>query len=111
MYSLFKLDKNLAISLIFFLIVIPLFGFKFLISFLGNILLILILIPILIVLVTFIGFNSFKSNLNTCESCGTISLSLNNKCVNCGADLAKNFPDNVDKASESTIEVKAEEIN
>ena len=94
------------------IIVIPIFGLNFFISFLGNILLLLFLIPLLLVILVFIGFNSYKSKINTCNSCGAISLGLSENCMNCGANLeniGKN--DQFDnKASGSTIEVKAEEV-
>ena len=100
-------------SLIIFFIVIPLFGFNFLVSLLGNLLLLVLLIPLLIFLIALISFNSLKSKLNTCNQCGTISFGVNNTCINCGADLddinLKNF-ENLKKPSETTIEVKAEEI-
>jgi len=113
MNPLFTINKNTVIYLVIFLIVIPIFGLNFLISFLGNILLLLILVPFLIILIAFISFNSFKSKLKTCQECGTISIGLNNTCVNCGADIGdikiNNFQD-LNKPSETTIEVKAEEI-
>ncbi len=100
-------------SLIIFFIVIPLFGFNFLVSLLGNLLLLLLLIPLLIFLIALISFNSLKSKLDTCNQCGTISFGVNNTCINCGADLddinLKNF-ENLKKPSEITIEVKSEEI-
>ena len=105
-------NKNILIYSLIILIVIPIFGINFFISFLGNILIILFLIPTLLLLLLFIGFNSYKSKINTCNNCGAISLGLNETCMNCGADLEnitkKNKLDN--KPSESTIEVKAEEI-
>ena len=110
MNSLFKINKNLTLILIF-ITIIPLFGFKFFISLVGNIFLLLILIPILIFLITLIGVNSFKSKLKTCEACGTLSLGFNNKCLNCGRDLETTYSENLEKASDTTIEVKAEEIN
>ena len=92
--------------------VVPIFGVNFLISFLGNILLLLILIPIFLFLVVYVGFNSFKSKINACPSCGAISLGLDDTCINCGADLDSNSKKTQldEKPSESTIEVKAEEI-
>ena len=94
------------------LIVIPIFGINFFISFLGNILLLFFLIPLLILLLFFIGFNSFKSKINTCSNCGAISLGLMETCLNCGADLKDIHKRNQldKKPSESTIEVKAEEV-
>ena len=95
------------------LVIIPIFGINFFISFLGNILLLLILIPLLLLVLLFVGFNSYKSKINTCSSCGSISLGLGQTCMNCGADLEINNQKNQleKKPSESTIEVKAEEIN
>ena len=107
-----KANKNLLTYSLILLIVIPIFGINFFLSFLGNILLLLILIPLLLVILAFIGFNSYKSTINTCSSCGEISFGLNETCLNCGADLEhvskRNQLDK--KPSERTIEVKAEEI-
>ena len=106
-----KVNKNLLIYSLFILLVIPFFGINFFISFLGNILILLFLIPILLLLLLFIGFNSYKSKINRCNNCGAISLGLSDKCMSCGADLENNKTNQFDKKpSESTIEVKAEEI-
>ena len=107
-----KVNKNLIIYSLLFLILIPIFGFNFLISFLGNILLLLFLIPLLLLLLVFIGFNSYSSKINTCNECGAIYIDLNKTCINCGAKL-DDFGNNNKlnkKPSESTIEIKAEEI-
>ena len=105
-------NKNLLVYSVIVLILISIFGINFFISFLGNILLILFLIPLLLLLLVFIGFNSYKSKIKTCSNCGSISLGLSDNCMNCGANLEninkKNQSDK--KPSESTIEVKAEEI-
>jgi len=93
-------------------LIVPIFGINFFISFLGNILLLLFLIPLLLVILVFIGFNSYKSKINTCNSCGAISFGLSETCMNCGANL-ENISNNNQfnkKPSESTIEVKAEEV-
>ena len=107
-----KVNKTILIYSVIALILIPIFGINFLISFLGNILLLLFLIPILLLILVFIGFNSYKSKLISCNECGAISLGLSATCINCGSDLndinKKNQFDK--KPSESTIEVKAEEI-
>jgi hypothetical protein len=107
-----KVNKNLLTYSLIILIVIPIFGFNFFVSFLGNIILLLFLIPLLLLLLVFIGFSSYKSKINTCSNCGAISLGLSETCISCGADLVniskKNQLDK--KASESTIDVKAEEI-
>ena len=106
-----RANKNLITYSLIILLVIPLFGINFFISFLGNILLLLFLIPVLLLLLIFIGFNSYKSKINTCSNCGAISLDLSETCINCGANL-KNINKNQlnNKPSESTIEIKAEEI-
>ncbi len=107
-----KANKNLLTYSLIILIFIPIFGFNFFISFIGNILLLLFLIPILLLVLVFMGFNSYKSKINTCSDCGAISLGLSETCMNCGADLENiNKKIQLDKKpSESTIDVKAEEI-
>ena len=107
-----KANKNLLTYLLIILIVIPIFGINFFISFLGNILLLLFLIPLLMIILVFIGFNFYKSKVNICNSCGAISLGFSENCMNCGANL-ENISNNNQfdkKPSESTIEVKAEEV-
>ena len=112
MNSFLKVNKTMITYSLIILIAIPIFGLSFIISFIGNILLLLFLIPCLLLLLAFIGFNSYKSEIITCSNCGSISLGLSSTCMNCGADLKsiskKNQLD--EKPSESTIEVKAEEI-
>ena len=108
----FRANKNILTYSLIILIVIPIFGINFFISFVGNILLLLFLIPILLLILVFIGFNSYKSKINTCNNCGAISLGLSENCMNCGAYL-ENISNNNQfdkKPSESTIEVKAEEV-
>ncbi len=107
-----KANKNLLTYSLIILIVIPIFGINFFISFIGNILLLLFLIPLLLVILLFMGFNFYKSKINTCNNCGAISLGLSENCMNCGANL-ENISNNNQfdqKPCESTIEVKAEEI-
>ena len=107
-----KANKNLLTYSLIMLIVIPIFGINFFISFLGNILLLLFLIPLLLIILVFIGYNFYKSKIKTCNSCGAISLGLSETCMNCGENLEnisnKNKYDK--KPSESTIEVKAQEV-
>ena len=107
-----KANQNFLTFSLIFLLVIPIFGINFLMSLLGNILLLFLLIPILFLILIAIGFNFYKSKLNTCVSCGAISSNLNEKCINCGADFKNmNSRNQVEKKpGESTIEVKAEEI-
>ena len=112
MNSFLKVNKTIFTFSLITLMIIPIFGINFLISFLGNILVLLLLIPLLLLLLVFIGFNSFKSKFNKCNECGAISLGLSETCFNCGADLNNISKSNQFdiKPSESTIEVKAEEI-
>ena len=107
-----KANKNFLTYSLILLIVIPIFGINFFLSFLGNILLLLVLIPVLFLVLVFLGFNSYKTKINTCNSCGAISFGLSDTCMNCGANLENISKRNkLDKnPSESTIEVKAEEI-
>ena len=107
-----KANKNLLIYTSIILIFIPFVGINFLISFFGNILLLVFLVPILLLILMFIGFNSYKSNLNRCNNCGAISLGLSETCMNCGANLGNISNNNQfnKKPSESTVEVKAEEV-
>tara|TARA_A100001015_G_scaffold156572_1_gene173770 strand:+ start:288 stop:614 length:327 start_codon:yes stop_codon:yes gene_type:complete len=107
------MNKNLITYSIIFFILISLFGFNFFLSIIGNLLLLIFLVPLLILSVLLISFNSLKSKVNTCNQCGTITLGMNNTCMNCGADLEnKNSKrsESLKKPSETTIEVKAEEI-
>ena len=107
-----NVNKNLLTFFLIILIIIPIFGINFFISFLGNVLLLLFLIPFLLLLLIFLGFNFYKSKINTCRSCGAISLGSSETCENCGANLKDiNKGNQLDKKpSESTIEVEAEEI-
>ena len=107
-----KTNKKLLTYIFIMLVVIPIFGINFFLTFIGNILILLLLIPLLLLLLVFIGFNSYKSKINTCSKCGAISLGLSETCINCGSDL-----DNISKRnqldnnpSKSTIEVKAEVV-
>ena len=107
-----KANKNFLTFTFIILLVFPIFGVNFFISFLGNILLLLFLIPLLLAILAFMGFNYYKSKINTCNNCGAISLGSSETCINCGANL-KDMDNNNQfhkKPSESTIEVKAEEV-
>ena len=107
-----KANKNLITYSLLILILIPIFGFNFFISFVGNVLLLLFLIPLLLLVLVLMGFNYYKFKINTCSNCGAISLGLSETCMNCGANLENiNKKNQLDKKpSERTIEVKAEEI-
>ena len=94
MISFININKTLVIYFLILLIVIPIFGFNFLLKFLGNILLLIFLIPLLIFLITLISFNSLKSKVNIDDYYSKDLGNINSK-----------------NPSESIIEVKAEEIN
>ena len=107
-----KANKNMLTYSLIILIVIPIFGINFVLGVLSNILLLLFLIPLLIIVLVFLGFNFYKSKINTCSNCGAISLGLSENCMNCGANLKDINKGNQSdkKPGESTIEVQAEEI-
>tara|TARA_Y100001968_G_scaffold121171_1_gene110300 strand:- start:846 stop:1187 length:342 start_codon:yes stop_codon:yes gene_type:complete len=113
MHSFFQTNKNLIIYALIFLVIIPFFGLNFFISFIGNILLLLFLIPLLLIIIAFISFNSLKSKLNICDQCGSINWGLGDTCMNCGINLNSfnNMKNEYNEPSESTIEIKAEEVN
>ena len=107
------MNKNLFTYTLIFFILISLFGFNFFLSIIGNLLLLIFLVPLLILSLLLISFSSLKSKVNTCDQCGTITLGMNNTCMNCGADLENTNSkrsESLKKPSETTIEVKAEEI-
>ena len=111
MHYFLRANKNLLTYSLIILLCIPILGINFFISILGNILLLIFLIPLLLLLIIFIGFNFYKSKINTCKNCGAVSVGLSETCMNCGANLEDiKKGNNLQKPSESTIEVKAEEI-
>tara|TARA_B100000886_G_C20356356_1_gene463161 strand:+ start:116 stop:460 length:345 start_codon:yes stop_codon:yes gene_type:complete len=113
MNSFLKTNKNLITYGLIFLIIFPFFGLNMLLSLFGNFLLLIVLLPILLLIIGFIIFNSFRSKVNVCSRCGTLSLGLNTNCVNCGEEFNNNELERnqiFKNPSESTIEVKAEEI-
>ena len=106
------MNKNLVTYSIISFLIIFFFGFNFLFSLLGNILILLFLTPILLICLAFLGINFFKSKLNICENCGAF-INDDNSCLYCGSNSTKNEK-NIkysDDASKETIEVEAEEIN
>ena len=113
MNSFIQTNKTLVTFSLIFFIIIPVFGLNFFLSIIGNVLLLFFLITLLIILIAFLSFNFLKSEINTCEQCGAISLGLNDTCINCGADLGDINIKNTkldQNPGERTIEVKAEEI-
>ena len=106
-----RVNKNILMYSIIIKMVIPILGINFVVGLLSNILLLLFLIPLLIILLVFLVFTYYKSKINTCSNCGTISFSSNGTCINCGSALDIVSKDQINKKpSESTIEIKAEEI-
>ena len=111
MNNLLRVNKNILTYSLILIFLIPIFGFNFFISLLGNILLLIFLIPLLLLFLVIIGFNSYKSKISRCSNCGAMSFGLNKTCINCGEDFNENKINQLNnKPSESTIEVKAEEI-
>ena len=107
------MNKNfLTYSIVSFLIIF-FFGFNFLFSLLGNILILLFLTPLLLIGIVFIGFNSFKSKLKICKNCNATIISDSESCIYCGSNFSKietkkNYSED---AGNETIEIEAEEIN
>ena len=58
-----KANKNLLTYSLIILIVIPIFGLNFFISFVGNILLLLFLIPLLLLILVFMGLTLTNQKL------------------------------------------------
>ena len=107
------MNKSLISYSIISFLVIFFFGFNFLFSLLGNILILLFLIPILLIILAFLGINFFKSKFRFCTNCGTSIISDSEYCLYCGSSFSKiennkNFSEN---AGNETIEIEAEEIN
>ncbi len=113
MDNFLKVNKNFITYFFIVALLILIFGFNFVLSFLGNVLLLSLLIPILLLLIFLISYNSYKSKINICSNCGSISLGISNNCMNCGAEIInkKNTDQFNVKASEKTVEVKAEEVD
>ena len=111
MDNFLRINKTIIYPVIIF-IVISVFGFNFFLSILGNILLLLFLIPVLLLILLLISINSYKSKINSCDNCGAISFGPESTCSNCGADLNNMDMENQigQNPSETTIEVKAEEV-
>ena len=107
-----KANKSFFTYSLIILLVIPIFGINLIFSFFGHVLLILFLIPILLLFLLLLGFNSYRSKINTCSNCGAMSFGINETCINCGENIEEISNKNQleKKPSESTIEVKAEEI-
>ena len=107
------MNKSLLTYSIISFIIIFLFGFNFLLSLLGNILILLVLTPLLLIGIVLLGINSFKTKLKICTNCGATLIGESESCLYCGSKFSniegnKNFSEN---ASTETIEIEAEEVN
>ena len=107
------MNKSLVTYSIISFLVIFFFGFNFLFSLLGNILIILFLTPILLLVIAFLIITSFKSKFKVCTNCGTTLISDSESCLYCGSNLSEieNKKEYSEDASNETIEIEAEEIN
>ena len=104
-------NSLITYSIVSFLIVF-FFGFNFLLSLLGNILILLFFVPILFIILAFLGINSFKSKFKVCTNCGATLISESERCLYCGSNFNKieNNKNYSENASNETIEIDAEEI-
>tara|TARA_Y100001978_G_scaffold60548_1_gene54480 strand:+ start:94 stop:417 length:324 start_codon:yes stop_codon:yes gene_type:complete len=107
------MNKNLVTYSIISFLVIFFFGFNFLFSLLGNILIILFLIPVLLIVIAFLIITSLKSKFKVCTNCGATSISDSESCQICGSNFSEieNKKSYTEDASNETIEIEAEEIN
>ena len=106
------MNKNLLTYSIIFFLIIFFFGFNFIFSLLGNILILLFLTPLLLIGLAFIWITSFKSKFKVCANCGATITEDSGSCVYCGSNISVsgsklNFSEN---AGSETIEIEAEEI-
>ena len=106
------MNNNLITYSIVSLLIIFFFGFNFLFSLLGNILILLFLTPILLISIVLIGINSFQSKIKLCKNCGASLMSDSENCLYCGTNFIeiKNNKKSTEDASNETIEIEAEEI-
>tara|TARA_B100000963_G_C22274538_1_gene514302 strand:- start:237 stop:560 length:324 start_codon:yes stop_codon:yes gene_type:complete len=107
------MNKSLATYGIVTFLIIFFFGFNFLLSLLGNILILLFLTPILLIGIALLGINFFKSKFKVCTNCGTTIMGEGESCLYCGSNLSEigNKKNYSEDAGTETIEIKAEEIN
>ena len=106
------MNKSLVTYSIISILVIFFFGFNFLFSLLGNILIILFLTPLLLLVIAFLIITSLKSKLKVCTNCGTTLISEGESCLYCGSNFSEinNKKDYSEDARNETIEIEAEEI-
>ena len=107
------MNKSLVTYSIISFLIIFFFGFNFLFSLLGNLLILLFLTPILLIVLAFLGINSLKSQIKVCTNCGTTIISEGGKCSYCGSSISEIEKSKIysEDASSETIEIEAEEIN
>ena len=107
------MNKSLVTYSIISFIIIFFFGFNFLFSLLGNIIILLFLTPILLLIIAFLGINSFKSKFKVCTNCGATMIDEGQSCLYCGSKFSsiENNKNYSEDASKETIEIEAEEIN
>ena len=106
------MNKSLVTYSILSILIIFFFGFNFLVSLLGNILILLFFAPILLIIIAFLGINSFKSKFKVCTNCGTTIMTEGTSCLYCGSNFSevegnKNYSEN---AGSETVEIEAEEV-
>ena len=107
------MNKSMVTYIIISFLIIFVFGFNFLFTLLGNILILLFLIPILLIVIVFLTIISLKSKFKVCTNCGASMIIDNESCLYCGSNFSeidnnKNYAEN---AGSETIEIEAEEIN
>ena len=107
-----RMSRNFFTYVIIVLLIIPIFGLNFVLNFIGNIFLLIFLVPLLLFIVGLLVFNSLKTNTQICSNCGLTILGSNDNCIYCGTSLENNqIKSEISKrASDSVIEVEAEEI-
>ena len=107
------MNNSLITYIIISILIIAFFGFNFLLSFLGNILILLFLTPILLIIIAFLGINSFKSKFKVCTNCGSTMISGGESCLYCGSNFNEIENNKIysENAGSETIEIEAEEIN
>ena len=107
------MNKSLVSYSIITFLIIFFFGFNFLFSLLGNILILLFLTPILFIAIAILGISSLKTKVKVCTNCGRTMVSEGESCLYCGSNFSKvkNNNNYSEDAGRETIEIEAEEIN
>ena len=107
------MNKSLFTYSIISFLIIFFFGFNFLFSLLGNILILLFLTPILLIGIAFLGINSVKSRIKVCANCGLTMVSNDECCQYCGSNFNKDEinQNHSEDAGNEIIEIEAEEVN